>query len=39
MTFVRIHVSLVLQQQEAILMVKESKPENYGRWNLPGGHL
>src|ERR1051326_8311134 len=34
-----IHVSVVLQQQDAILLVQERKPENYELWNLPGGHL
>ncbi|HLK61239.1 MAG TPA: NUDIX domain-containing protein [Chthonomonadaceae bacterium] len=34
-----IHVSVVLQREEALLLVQERKPENYERWNLPGGHL
>jgi len=34
-----IHVSTVLQRQDHFLLVQEKKPENYGRWNLPGGHL
>lgn len=34
-----IHVSVVLQQEDRILLVQERKPENYEKWNLPGGHL
>lgn len=34
-----IHVSVALQQGEAVLLVQERKPENHRLWNLPGGHL
>ncbi len=34
-----IHVSVALQKQNRFLLVQEKKPHNYGRWNLPGGHL
>lgn len=34
-----IHVSVVLRQGNDLLLVQEGKPENYERWNLPGGHL
>ncbi len=34
-----IHVSVALRRQDRFLLVQEQKPANYGRWNLPGGHL
>lgn len=34
-----IHVSVVIQWDDGILLVQEGKQENLGRWNLPGGHL
>ena len=33
------HVSVILRQGEAILLVQEGKQENHEKWNLPGGHL
>lgn len=33
------NVDVALQRQSRFLLVQEKKPENYGRWNLPGGHL
>lgn len=35
----RVHVSVVLENSEGLLMVQEGKPDVYGGWNLPGGHL
>jgi len=32
-------VRIVLQKQDRFLLVQEQKARNYGRWNLPGGHL
>ncbi len=34
-----IHVSALIQCGEHILLVQEAKEENYGKWNLPGGHI
>ena len=34
-----IHVSTIALLGEHVLLVQESKPENHGKWNLPGGHL
>jgi 8-oxo-dGTP diphosphatase len=34
-----IHASIAVRHGEHILLVQEAKEENYGRWNLPGGHL
>jgi ADP-ribose pyrophosphatase YjhB (NUDIX family) len=35
-----LHVSVALTRGDhRILLVQEGKPENHGRWNLPGGHL
>lgn len=36
---IRLHVSVVLIREGRLLVVEEAKPENYGKWNLPGGHL
>ncbi|MGC4045040.1 MAG: NUDIX domain-containing protein [Armatimonas sp.] len=36
---IRLHVSVVLIRKGRLLLVEEAKPENYGKWNLPGGHL
>lgn len=35
----RVHISAVVQRDGKLLMVREEKPENYEKWNLPGGHL
>jgi len=34
-----IHVSVAVKLGEHILLVQEAKEANYGKWNLPGGHL
>lgn len=34
-----IHVSVVVVGEHGILFVQEGKPENRGKWNLPGGHV
>jgi ADP-ribose pyrophosphatase YjhB (NUDIX family) len=34
-----VHVSVALSQTYGTLLVQERKSENYGKWNLPGGHL
>ena len=34
-----IHVSVVVLHGEHVLLVQEAKEINYGKWNLPGGHL
>ena len=34
-----IHVSVVVLHGEHVLLVQEAKEVNYGKWNLPGGHL
>ena len=34
-----VHVSVVVLHGEHILLVQEAKEINYGKWNLPGGHL
>ena len=34
-----IHVSTLIDNKGEIVLVREKKPESYGRWNLPGGHL
>ncbi|MEH1822258.1 MAG: NUDIX hydrolase [Nostoc sp.] len=34
-----IHVSVVIQWENRVLFVQETKLINYGRWNLPGGHI
>jgi ADP-ribose pyrophosphatase YjhB (NUDIX family) len=34
-----IHVSVIVCRGDRILLVQESKPDRYGMWNLPGGHL
>jgi ADP-ribose pyrophosphatase YjhB (NUDIX family) len=34
-----IHVSVIVSRDNHLLLVQESKPDRYGRWNLPGGHL
>lgn len=39
MTRPHVHVSVVLEDPEGILMVNEGKPDVYRRWNLPGGHV
>ena len=36
---VRLHVSVALLRDGRLLLVQEEKPENLGKWNLPGGHL
>lgn len=35
----RLHVSVILEDSEGVLMVQEGKPDVYGKWNLPGGHM
>lgn len=35
----RVHISAVVQCDGALLLVREEKPENFQKWNLPGGHL
>jgi ADP-ribose pyrophosphatase YjhB (NUDIX family) len=35
----RVHVSVVLENSEGLLMVQEGKRDVYGIWNLPGGHV
>jgi 8-oxo-dGTP diphosphatase len=35
----RVHISAVVQRGGKLLLVREEKPENHGKWNLPGGHL
>lgn len=35
----RVHISALVQRDHRLLMVREEKPENHGKWNLPGGHL
>lgn len=34
-----VHASVVSLRDDRVLMVLESKSENHGRWNLPGGHI
>ena len=34
-----VHVSVLVEHDGRIAMVCEGKPENRGKWNLPGGHL
>ena len=34
-----IHVNSIVIHDDKILLVKEGDPENYGKWNFPGGHL
>jgi len=36
---IKIHVSVALYADLRLLLVQEEKPENHGKWNLPGGHL
>jgi ADP-ribose pyrophosphatase YjhB (NUDIX family) len=36
---IHIHVSAIVCRDNQILLVQESKPDRYGCWNLPGGHL
>lgn len=34
-----IHVSVAIKWENRVLFVQETKPVNYGCWNLPGGHV
>lgn len=34
----KLHVSVVLRQNDRVLLLQESD-EDYGLWNLPGGHI
>lgn len=38
MNFV-VHVSTLIERNGKILFVREKKPQAYGKYNLPGGHL
>ncbi len=38
MAFV-VHVSALVKQEGRVLFVREGKEQNYGKLNLPGGHL
>ena len=35
----KLHVSTIIAEKNKILLVQEKKKANYGRWNLPGGHV
>ncbi|MBL8170762.1 MAG: NUDIX domain-containing protein [Acidobacteria bacterium] len=35
----KIFVSVAIRDGDRVLLVQEGKPGNYGKWNLPGGHL
>ncbi len=35
----RVHASVAVMHEGRVLLVQEAKPSNYGRWNLPGGHV
>ncbi len=35
----RIFASMVVRDEDRILLVQEAKAESRGQWNLPGGHL
>lgn len=39
MSDIRLHVSVALLRNNTLLLVQEEKPENFEKWNLPGGHL
>jgi ADP-ribose pyrophosphatase YjhB (NUDIX family) len=34
-----VHVSTLIERNGKILFVREKKPQAYGKYNLPGGHL
>ncbi|HWR43065.1 NUDIX domain-containing protein [Sporomusa sp.] len=34
-----VHVSTLIEREGKILFVREKKPQAYGKYNLPGGHL
>jgi 8-oxo-dGTP diphosphatase len=34
-----VHISVAITNGQDLLLVQEMKPENHGKWNLPGGHL
>src|SRR5438045_16770 len=36
---IKVYVSVVVRRGGKVLLVKEQKKVNYGKWNLPGGHL
>jgi len=37
---IKVYVSVILHRHDGqILLVQEQKKANYGKWNLPGGHL
>ncbi len=36
---IKLQVSTIITDRNKILLVKEKKKANYGRWNLPGGHV
>jgi 8-oxo-dGTP pyrophosphatase MutT (NUDIX family) len=35
---IKLHVSIVIHSDESVLLVQEAD-EDYGLWNLPGGHV
>lgn len=35
---VKLHVSVVIEREERVLLLQEAD-EDYGLWNLPGGHV
>src|SRR5262245_43488414 len=34
-----VHVSVAVMDGSRVLLVRETKPDVRGRWNLPGGHI
>lgn len=34
-----LHASIVVVQNNAVLLVQEGKPQAYKQWNFPGGHV
>jgi len=35
----KLYASITIVRGSDILLVQEGKPQNHGKWNLPGGHL